>query len=137
MLNRITLMGRLTADPELKKTPSDISVVTFTLAVERNFSKEKQTDFIDIVCWRNTAEFVSKYFSKGQLIAVSGALQTRTWKDKEDKTRKAYEVVADEVYFAEGKRDGGGTPPKQSDDGFKPVGSSDFTVVEDDDDLPF
>lgn len=104
MLNKAILMGRLTADPELKHTQNNIPVTSFTLAVDRSFGKEKQTDFLDIVAWRNTAEFVSKWFSKGMLVAVSGRMQARTWEDKQGNKRKTTEVVADEVFFAEGKR---------------------------------
>ena len=104
MLNKAILMGRLTADPELKHTQSNIPVTSFTLAVDRSFGKEKQTDFLDIVAWRNTAEFVSKWFRKGMLVAVSGRMQTRAWEDKQGNKRKTVEVVADEVFFAEGKK---------------------------------
>lgn len=109
MLNKAILMGRLTADPELRQTPNNISVVSFTLALDRSYAKpgeQKQTDFIDIVAWRQTAEFVSKYFRKGQLVAVAGRIQTRMWEDKQGNKRKSTEVVADEVHFAEAKRDG-------------------------------
>lgn len=127
MLNKAILMGRLTADPELRHTQSNIPVTSFTLAVDRTFGKEKQTDFLDIVAWRNTAEFVSKWFSKGMLVAVSGRMQTRIWEDKQGNKRKTTEVVADEVFFAEGKRgqeeEGSGTfsllPP---DEDFLPAG---------------
>lgn len=127
MLNKAILMGRLTADPELKHTQNNIPVTSFTLAVDRTFGKEKQTDFLDIVAWRNTAEFVSKWFSKGMLVAVSGRMQTRTWEDKQGNKRKTTEVVADEVFFAEGKRgqeeEGSGAfvllPP---DEDFMPAG---------------
>ena len=104
MLNKAILMGRLTADPELRHTQSNIPVTSFTLAVDRSFGKEKQTDFLDIVAWRNTAEFVSKWFRKGMLVAVSGRMQTRTWEDKQGNKRKTVEVVADEVFFTEGKK---------------------------------
>lgn len=104
MLNKAILMGRLTADPELRHTQSNIPVTSFTLAVDRTFGQDKQTDFLDIVAWRNTAEFVSKWFSKGMLVAVSGRMQTRIWEDKQGNKRKTVEVVADEVFFAEGKR---------------------------------
>ena len=105
MLNNVVLMGRLTKDPELKQTPQGISVAQFSLAVERNYAKgeEKQTDFINIIAWRNTADFVSKYFTKGQLVAVRGRLQTRTWQDQSGQKRYATDVVADEVFFAESK----------------------------------
>ena len=108
MLNHIVLMGRLTRDPELRYTQSQIPVASFTLAVDRDFGGrdggEKQTDFIDIVAWRSTAEFVSKYFSKGSMVAVSGRLQLRDWTDREGNKRRNSEVVAENVYFAESKR---------------------------------
>lgn len=102
MLNRAILMGRLTADPDLRQTPSGVSVVTFSLAVQRNYNRD-QTDFINIVAWRQTAEFVSKYFRKGQLMAVEGSIQTRNYTDQAGNKRTAFEVVADQVYFAESK----------------------------------
>lgn len=110
MLNHIVLMGRLTRDPELRRTNSGIAVATFSLAVDRDFggnreTGEKETDFIDIVAWRNTAEFVSKYFSKGRMAVVSGRLQIRNWNDKEGNKRRSAEVVADNVYFGDSKRD--------------------------------
>ena len=107
MLNRVVLMGRLVADPELRKTASDTSVTTFTLAVNRSFSRpgeQAQTDFIDIIAWRGTAEFAAKWFTKGMQVAVSGKIQTRTWEDKNGQKRKNVEVVADEVFFADSKR---------------------------------
>ena len=111
MLNHITIMGRLTRDPELRRTGSGIPVTTFTLAVDRDFGSnketgEKETDFIDIVTWRNTAEFVSKYFAKGRMAVVSGRLQIRNWNDKDGNKRRSAEVVADNVYFGDSKRDG-------------------------------
>ena len=111
MLNHIVLMGRLTRDPELRRTGSGIPVTTFTLAVDRDFSNnketgEKETDFIDIVTWRNTAEFVAKYFTKGRMAVVSGRLQIRNWNDKDGNKRRSAEVVADNVYFGDSKRDG-------------------------------
>ena len=109
MLNVVALMGRLTADPELRYTQgSNIPVTTFTLAVDRSYVKqgtERQADFIDIVAWRSTAEFVSRYFRKGQLVAVQGSIQTRSYEDKQGIKRKAFEIVADSVHFAEPKRD--------------------------------
>ena len=108
MLNHIVLMGRLTRDPELRYTQSQTAVASFSLAVDRDFGGrdggEKQTDFIDIVVWRQTAEFVSKYFTKGSMVAVSGRLQLRDWTDREGNKRRNAEVVADNVYFAESKR---------------------------------
>ena len=108
MLNHITLMGRLTRDPELRYTQSQVPVASFTLAVDRDFGgrdgSDRQTDFIDIVAWRNTAEFVSKYFTKGSMAVVSGRLQIRDWTDREGNKRRSAEVVADNVYFGESKR---------------------------------
>ena len=108
MLNHIVLMGRLTRDPELRYTQSQIPVASFRLAVDRDFGGrdggERQTDFIDIVAWRSTAEFVSKYFTKGSMAAVSGRLQIREWTDREGGKRTTAEVVADNVYFGESKR---------------------------------
>ena len=106
MLNTVILMGRLTRDPELRQTPQGVSVASFTLAVDRNYARQgedKQTDFINITAWRSTADFVSKYFTKGQLVAVRGRLQTRTWQDPNGQKRYATDVVADEVFFAESK----------------------------------
>lgn len=109
MLNHTTLMGRLTRDPELRYTPSGTAVATFTLAVDRDFAQEggeRKTDFIDIVAWRQTGEFVSKYFTKGSMAVVSGRLQLREWQDKEGNKRRSAEVVADNVYFGENKHTG-------------------------------
>ena len=109
MLNHIVLMGRLARDPELRRTQSGVSVTSFRLACDRDFktqSGEKETDWIDIVAWRNTAEFVSKYFQKGRMVIVEGRLQTRDWTDKDGNRRVAVEVVADNVYFGDSKRDG-------------------------------
>lgn len=109
MLNHIVLMGRLTRDPELRRTGTGLAVASFTLAVDRDFGKneagEKETDFIDIVAWRNTAEFVSRYFSKGRMAVVSGRLQIRPWTDRDGNKRRSAEVVADNVYFGDSKRD--------------------------------
>ena len=110
MLNHITIMGRLTRDPELRRTGSGIAVASFTVAVDRDFGGrdggEKETDFIDCVAWRQTGEFVSKYFTKGRMIVVSGRLQIRSWTDKDGNKRRTAEVVADNVYFGDSKRDG-------------------------------
>jgi len=138
MLNRAILMGRLTADPELRHTPNDISVTSFTLAVNRSFSKQgeqKQTDFIDIVAWRSTAEFVSRYFRKGSQVVVSGKIQTRSWEDQQGNKRKAFEIVADEVFFADSKRDDSPSS-RPTGTGFS-VPEDDFTPVGNDDELPF
>ena len=104
MLNRAILMGRLTADPALRHTQSNRPVTSFALAVDRSYGKEQQADFIDIVAWNKTAEFVCQYFRKGLLVAVEGRLQTRLWEDKQGNKRKSVEVVADRVHFAEPKR---------------------------------
>ncbi len=118
MLNRIILMGRLTRDPELRHTGSGTAVASFSLAVERDFrdktSGQKTTDFIDIVAWRQTGEFVSKYFTKGRMAVVEGRLQMRDWQDRDGNKRRSAEVVADNVYFADSRRDGdnpAATPP--------------------------
>lgn len=112
MLNSIVLMGRLVADPELRSTTSGIAVCSFRIAVDRDFSgrngAEKQTDFIDIVAWRQTAEFVSRYFSKGKMIVVQGSLQSRKWQDKEGNNRVSWEVQAASVWFGESRQSGGG-----------------------------
>ena len=110
MLNHITIMGRLTRDPELRMTQSQTQVASFTLAVDRDFGgrdgSERQTDFIDCVAWRQTAEFVSKYFQKGRMAVVSGRLQSRKWETREGEKRTSWEVVADNVYFGDSRRDG-------------------------------
>ena len=112
MLNHITIMGRLTRDPELRRTGSGIAVASFTVAVDRDFGGrdggEKETDFIDCVAWRQTGEFVSKYFTKGRMIVVSGRLQIRSWTDKDGNKRRTAEVVADNVYFGDSRRDNEG-----------------------------
>ena len=148
MLNHIVLMGRLTRDPELRHTASGNAVASFSLAVERDFGSrdgDRQTDFIDIVTWRNTAEFVSKYFSKGRMAVVSGRLQIRDWTDKDGGKRRSAEVIADNVYFGDSKRDrdGGDFAPASDgrpfvDSGYtSPVSSSDFAELDDDGELPF
>ena len=113
MLNHITIMGRLTRDPELRRTGSGVAVTSFTVAVDRDFGKnesgERETDFIDCVAWRQTGEFVSKYFTKGRMIVVSGRLQIRSWTDKDGNKRRTAEVVADNCYFGDSKRDEGGS----------------------------
>lgn len=143
MLNKAILMGRLVADPELRRTPNNNSVTSFTLAVNRSFTRQgeqPQTDFIDIVAWGKTAEFVSRYFVKGQLVAVAGRIQTRTWEDKQGNKRKTVEVVAEEVHFAEPKRD---SQPRNEipHGGFDPMaglGGNAFAALPgDDNDLPF
>ena len=110
MLNHIVIMGRLTRDPELRRTGRGVAVASFTVAVDRDFGKnengEKETDFIDCVAWRQTGEFVSKYFTKGRMAVVSGRLQIRPWTDKDGNKRRTAEIVADNVYFGDSKRDG-------------------------------
>ena len=112
MLNHIVIMGRLTRDPELRRTGSGIAVASFTVAVDRDFAPrdggERETDFIDCVAWRQTGEFVSKYFTKGSMAVVSGRLQIRGWTDKDGNKRRTAEVVADNVYFGESRRSEGG-----------------------------
>ena len=109
MLNNVTIMGRITKDIELRRTNDGTPVASFTVACERDFkgkNGEKETDFIDVVAWKNTAEFVDKYFAKGRMAVVSGRLQIRTWKDKDGNNRRTAEVVADNVYFGDSKKDG-------------------------------
>ena len=166
MLNHITIMGRLTRDPELRRTGSGIAVASFTLAVDRDFSPkdggERETDFIDCVAWRQTGEFVSKYFTKGRMAVVSGRLQIRNWNDKDGNKRRSAEVVADNVYFGDSRREdqggaafggnayggnsygGGYGAPAPAAGGFggyaAPTGApaSDFAMLDDDDaQLPF
>lgn len=142
MLNHIVLMGRLTRDPELRRTASGTPVANFTLAVDRDFSGkdggEKETDFIDCVAWRQTGEFVSKYFTKGRMAVVSGRLQVRKWKNKEGENRYSTEVVAENVYFGDSKKEesSGGNYGGYSAPANPPT--QDFEPLDDDDaQLPF
>lgn len=145
MLNKIVIMGRLTRDPELRYTQSGTAVASFSLAVERDYRSdggEKETDFIDVVAWRNTAEFVSQYFSKGRMAVVDGRLQLRSWTDKDGNNRRSAEVVASSVYFCDSKRDGqrtDGAPSGGSRDAGEPpqYQQAGFTELEDDGELPF
>ena len=151
MLNHITIMGRLTRDPELRRTGSGVAVTSFTVAVDRDFGKnengEKETDFIDCVAWRQTGEFVAKYFAKGRMAVVSGRLQIRPWTDKDGNKRRTAEVVADNVYFGDSRRDGESTGASYSapaNGGFggysapAATPASDFAMLDDDDaQLPF
>ena len=166
MLNHIVIMGRLTRDPELRRTGTGVAVASFTVAVDRDFGKnengEKETDFIDCVAWRQTGEFVSKYFTKGRMAVVSGRLQIRSWTDKDGNKRRTAEVVADNCYFGDSKRDndggnayggntyggnsygnnnyGGYNAPAPSYGGYSAPAApaSDFAMLEDDDaQLPF
>ena len=138
-MNRITVMGRLTKDPELRHTSSGIACASFTLAVDRDYGAKddgsREADFPDVVAWRSTAEFASKYLAKGRMVAVDGRLQTRMYEDKEGKKRKAVEIVADRIYFADSKRtDDSGTQTAA----YQPEEPSGFAEInEPDDELPF
>lgn len=147
MLNIVALNGRCVADPELRKTPAGISTTTFTIAVDRSYVKpgtERQTDFIDIVAWRGTAEFACKYFRKGQLIAVNGSLQTRSYENKEGRKVKVWEVVADNLHFAESKNsrpaansEYNENEPDIQEDEPQAYRQEDYAVIDDSEDLPF
>ena len=161
MLNKIFIMGRLTRDPELRRTQTGTAVASFAIAVDRDFKDkstgERTTDFIDVVAWRQTAEFVSRYFTKGRMAVVEGRLQIRDWTDKDGGKRRSAEVVADNIYFGDSKRDGDGQPQQQGygEYGGRPMGyapqavgygglppggypASDFTGLDEDDgELPF
>lgn len=131
MLNKCFLLGRMTKDPEIRRTNGGAAVTSFTLAVERDFKTngEKETDFIEVVAWRNTAEFVSKYFSKGRMAIVEGRLQIRDWTDKNGNKRRTAEVVADNVYFGDSKRENREVPEYKQ---------ADFAEIsEEDGELPF
>lgn len=131
MLNKCFLLGRMTKDPEIRRTNGGAAVTSFTLAVDRDFKTngEKETDFIDVVAWRNTAEFVSKYFSKGRMAIVEGRLQIRDWTDKNGNKRRTAEVVADNVYFGDSKRENKEEPEYKQ---------ADFAEIsEEDGELPF
>ena len=139
MLNHIVIMGRLTRDPELRRTGSGIAVASFTMAVDRDFSGkdggEKEVDFIDCTAWRQTGEFVSKYFGKGRMAVVSGRLQIRKWTDKDGNNRRTAEIVADNVYFGDSKKDSSGDATVATP---AAAPASDFAMLEDDDaSLPF
>lgn len=158
-MNRVILMGRLTADPELRQTPNGISVLSFSMAVDRGYTgrdQQRQTDFINLVAWRQTAEFISRYFSKGRMIAIEGTLQSRNYEDKQGNKRTAFEVVVDRAYFCGSKNEGGATrtqqpsnlpePPKftepaENGESFSVGDFNDFEGFEeigtDDSDLPF
>ena len=145
MLNISVLMGRLVADPELRHTSNDIAVTSFTIAVDRDYQKagaDRQADFIDIVAWRSTAEFVCKYFRKGQLIAVKGSIQTHTYQDKDGNKRKAFEIVADKVSFCGSKSDSAENATRSYQPATGPApdvnpSPGDFQEIPTDDDLPF
>ena len=145
MLNHIDIMGRLTRDPELRYTQSNTPVASFTLAVDRDFSGrdsgEKQTDFIECVAWRHTAEFVSKHFKKGSMAVVSGRLQSRKWQDRDGNNRTSWEVIAENVYFGDSKKaDAPAGTQQQNSGGYgssEPQGSRFSELNDDDGDLPF
>ena len=145
MLNKIIIMGRLTRDPELRRTQTGTPVASFTLAVDRDFKDkstgERATDFIDVSAWRQTGEFVSRFFTKGRMAVVEGRLQLRDWTDKDGNKRRAAEVVADNVYFGDSKRDGesgGFSAPAPSDYSAPPAGGDQFAELSGDDgELPF
>lgn len=144
MLNIAAIMGRLTADPELKTTQGGVSVTSFRVAVERTYvpqGQERQTDFITVVAWRGTAEFICKYFAKGDMIAVSGSIQTRNYEDRNGNKHTAFEIVASEASFCGGKRTenpaGAGPQKKRSDLSDAEVENDDFEEIMKDDDLPF
>lgn len=150
MLNKIFIMGRLTRDPELRRTQSGTAVAGFALAVDRDYKNAdgtKETDFIEVVAWRTTAEFVSKYFAKGRMAVVEGRLQIRDWTDKEGSKRRSAEVVADNVYFGDSKKEGdsSGGSYGGSSGGYKAAGKAvdvepgegEFAEIEDEEDWPF
>ena len=141
MFNLVVLTGRLTADPELKTTPSDISVTRFSIAVNRNYGsgEERQTDFINIVAWRHSAEFVAKYFKKGNLIGIEGSIQTNRYQDKNGNNRTSFEVVANNIQFVESKRDSAPVSDAGASASFSNADTNDFADLGDatDDDLPF
>ncbi|MCI6320690.1 MAG: single-stranded DNA-binding protein [Clostridiales bacterium] len=151
MLNKVIMMGRLVKDPELRRTQSGTAVTSFRIAVDRDFKSQdgsKQADFFDVVAWRSTAEFVSKYFAKGRMAVVEGRLQTRDWTDREGGKRVATEIVADNIYFGDSKRDGAGdyasapapsySAPAAGSYGSPAGGHSDFAEIgEEDGELPF
>lgn len=152
MLNVVAIMGRLVADPELRTTPAGHSVCSFRIACDRSYvqqGQERQADFIDIVAWRQQADFVSKYFQKGSMIAVEGSLQTRNYQDKNGSNRTAVEVVANNISFAGSKRQDGQSAPSyeqqtashveqaKAQTGFAQGSADDFAVISDNDDLPF
>ncbi len=144
MLNCVTLMGRLVADPELRTTTTGKSVCTFRIAVDRSFVKtgeQRQADFITIVAWENTANFISRYFAKGSMIAIQGSIQTRSYEDNSGNKRTAVEVLAREVSFCGSKAETGTTVPSVSEaapaPSYQTAVPSDFEEITDDDDLPF
>ncbi|MGI6264984.1 MAG: single-stranded DNA-binding protein [Acutalibacteraceae bacterium] len=153
-MNVVCLLGRLTADPELRRTQTDVAVTSFSVAVDRAYQpkgQERQTDFINVVAWRGTAEFICRYFHKGQRIALNGSLQSRQYTDKEGNKRTAYEVVVDNAYFAESRNAGAGAPASnanpfgspspafqnEAQPAFSTASESDFEEIVGDEELPF
>ena len=138
MLNHATIMGRLTKDPELRRTGSGIAVTSFTVAVDRDITNkdgERETDFFDCVAWRGAGEFVAKHFHKGQMIVVAGRLQQRSWTDRDGNKRRTTEIVADNVYFGEGKKD---SPSNEQASSNNDYSANNFDILEDEDSkLPF
>ncbi len=147
MINNVVLMGRLVATPELRSTGTGISVASFTIAVERAYAKageQRQADFVDCIAWRNTAEFITRYFQKGSMIAITGSIQTRNYEDKNGNKRKAVEVVVDNASFCGSKAESGTTggysapmAPAAPAPSFTSGSESDFEEISEDDDLPF
>lgn len=145
MLNCVTLIGRMVADPELRSTSTGLAVTSFTIAVDRDFVKageERQADFIEIVAWRQSAEFVTRYFRKGSFIAIQGSLQTSSYEDKNGIKRKKAEIIADKISFCGSKSDSSGSRPADSSAAVAPPSyatgnSSDFETIPNDDELPF
>ena len=141
MLNKVVLMGRLTKDPELRRTGSGTAVTSFSLACDRDFkslSGDKETDFIEVVAWKNTAEFVSKYFSKGRMAVVDGRLQIRDWTDKDGGKRRSAEVIAENVYFADSKRSESNENQKENFNALSGRLSDDFVPIsEEGGEIPF
>ena len=146
MLNCAVIMGRLTAEPELRTTPNGINVTSFSVAVDRSYTKpgeQKQADFINVVAWRNTADFVTRYFHKGSMIAIQGSIQTRSYEDKSGAKRTAVEIVADSVSFCGSKSEGGGSSVPSAiatgaqEPSFVSANPSDFQTTHGDDELPF
>ena len=149
-LNKVILCGRMTADPELKQTASGIAVVSFTLAVNRRYqtknadgAQAQQADFISVVAWRQTAEFISRYFRKGSALCITGSIQTRSWQDQQGQKRYATEVVADEAMFVDSKNEGGAVGGQYNDSynapsySSSPASAPKFEELKTDDDLPF
>ena len=140
-MNQVVLMGRLTRDPELRRTQSGTAVTSFTIAVDRGFKDsdgERKTDFIDCVAWKGTGEFISKYFTKGQMMVVTGSLQIRDWTDKDGNKRRSVEVLVNRAYFTGSSKNDYADNPTASHNDLTPVSGSEFAeMTEDDGDLPF